>query len=121
MRAADDHRARAARERHVRCRVEGAQRDPRTRQSRAVPRLNRRAHAANDGLPRLGHGALVDLGQVGREQREAVRRVAEEIAVEENGSDVVSDVVAHAGAREQGVRERREIVGAIAGGLAWHG
>ena len=37
----------------------------------------------------------------GGEQREAVRGVAEQVAVDEDRRDVARDVVAHAGAREQ--------------------
>ena len=46
----------------------------------AVPRLRRRARVDDRRLARLRHRALLDLGEIGREQREAVRRVAEEIA-----------------------------------------
>jgi NTP pyrophosphatase (non-canonical NTP hydrolase) len=43
-----------------------------------------------------------------RGEREAVRRVAEQVAVDEHLGDVARDVVAHARAHEQRVREAPE-------------
>ncbi len=59
-------------------------------------RLRRRARVDDHRLARLRHRALLDLGEVGGEQREAVRRVAEEVASDEHVGDVAGDVVAHA-------------------------
>ena len=50
------------------------------------------------GAPVFRHRALLDLAEVGREQRESVRRVAEQIAGDEHVGDVACDVGAHAGA-----------------------
>ena len=55
------------------------------------------------GLAGLRHRALLDLAEVGREQREAVRRVPEEVAGDQHVGDVARDVVAHADAAQERV------------------
>ena len=47
-------------------------------------------------------------------QREAVRRVPEQIALDQHVRDVARDVVAHAGAHEERAREYRERPRAVA-------
>ena len=80
----------------------------------AIPGLHGRPRVDDARLARLRHRALLDLAQVRREQREAVRGVAEEVAVDEDRRDVTRDVVAHAGAREQSGRVCNEIGGGMA-------
>ena len=73
---------------HRRGGVERAQRQPRPRQPAAVPRLHGGARVDDLRLAGLRHRALLDLGEVRREQRQAVRRVAEQVAVDQHGGDV---------------------------------
>ena len=76
----------------------------------AIPRLRRGARVHYRRLARFGHRSAFDFLEVGPEQREAVRGVAEEIAGDENIRDVPRDVGAHAGAFEERVGEGDEAV-----------
>ena len=58
------------------------------------------------GLAVLRHRALRELVEVRRGEREAVRRVAEQVAVDEHVGDVARHVVAHAGAHERSCAKR---------------
>ena len=114
MRAADDHRARAVLARERRCRIEGAAREPRSRQAIAVPELSRRARFQQRRLARCAHAAFGDLVEIRREQREAVRGVAHQVGVDEQFGDRARDVVAHARFRKQGCGQQHERCGVVA-------
>ena len=103
MRAADDDRCR--------CRAPPPS-SPRASSARSVshgpgrrlpvPRLRRRARIDDRRLARSSPCGRFSISvEIRREQREAVRRVAEEIAGDEHVGDVARDVGAHAGALRQ--------------------
>ena len=66
------------------------------------------------GAPLLVMLAVGDLVQVRRQQREPVRRVSEQVAVDEDRRDVGGDVVANAGTLEQRLRKTAQCLGAVA-------
>ncbi len=107
MRAADDDGAGAALARHRRGALERRAASATGRAGARRPRFPRGAAPDDLRLARFRHRALVDLGEIRREQREAVRRVAEQVGVEQDVGDVARDVGAHAGAIEQCCARKR--------------
>ncbi len=108
MRAAHDDGAGAACLGHRDGGVERAQREPRAGKAAAVPGLRRGAGAHDHGLARFRHFALLDFGEIWRQQREAVRRMSEKVAGDEDVGDVGGDVGANAGAHDEAAREGRQ-------------
>ena len=114
MRTANDHRPGAAGSRHLGGAIERTQCKPRPGQALAVPHLRGCAAAAHARLARRRHPAIDDLVEIGRKQRQPVRRVSEQVAVEQHIGDVPRDVVAHASVLEEVARENTQLIGAIA-------
>src|SRR5207253_2590072 len=82
---------------------------------RATPLIRPRAartSAAHGGAV-AAHGSALDLRKVRGQQRKTVRRVAEQIAVDENRRNVLRDIVADAGSREQHEREVDQRFGGV--------
>ena len=108
VRAADGDRAGAAFIGHRAGGVERAQREPGSGQAVAFPQLRRRAAIHHRRRTIFAHRPAFQFGEIGGEQREPVRRVAHEIAGDQNFGDVASDVGSHSGGAEQGRREEIE-------------
>ena len=83
-------------------------------QAAPVPGLRGGPLADDLRLAGLGHGPLLDFREVGPEQREPVRAVPEQIAVDEDDGNVARDVVSHACTREERVRKSNECIGSVA-------
>ena len=109
VRAADHDRSRTLRRRHRLRGVDCTQREPRARQPLPVPGLRGLRCVDRDRLAGLAHPIVCDLVEVAGQQREAVRRVAHQVAVEQDRGGIARDVAAHTRGEQQriGVRAKR--------------
>ena len=114
VRTPDDYGAGAARRGHCHGALECAQREPRSGQSFAVPIFGGSAAIEHVGCARLGHATVGQFVEVGREQRQAMRRVPEQVRIEQHRRNVDCDVGARTRAFEQRPRELSKRFGAVA-------
>ena len=120
MRALDDHRTGAAGARHGDGGVERAQRQPRSRQPLSVPRLRGGARVDDHRVAVAAHRSLFDFAEVAGQQREAMGRVTEQVAIDQDRSDVCGNVAAHAECLHQGTGEGGERGSVVTGGSGGH-
>jgi hypothetical protein len=112
VRAPDGNAAGAALPRHASGRVERAPGEPRSGQAIAVPDLRGGPAGDHRGLTGLRHSVVRQLVEIQREQRETVRRVAEQVTVEQHVGDIARDV----GARpplDQRLGELAQLLGPV--------
>ncbi len=114
MRTADDDGAGTALARHDRRRGERAQGEPRPGQPVAIPGLRGEPTHQHRRLTGSGHPVVSELVEVRREQRETVRRMTEQVAVEQYAGDVRGDVAREARALQQRAREDAQVLGRVA-------
>ena len=117
MRASNHDGAGTAHARHRRRTVERAQRQPRTGKSLAIPHFRGPVPTSHLRLAVLGHPSFDELLEIRREQRQAMRRVSEEIGIQQHLGDISGDVGAQSRVRCQFECEVAEIVDPVTGHL----
>ena len=116
MRASDHDGARAVHPGHRERGIERATYEPGARQPLPVPRLRDGCRVDDCRCARLRHSPLRELVEIIGEQRQTVRRVSHQVAVDQHGADIGGDVVAHADPHQQLDRVRAERRGIVARG-----
>ena len=91
-------------------------REPGARQPLPVPCLRDGCRVDDCRRARLRHSPLRELVEIVGEQRQTVRRVSHQVAVDQHGADIGGDVVAHADPQQQLDRVRAERRGVVARG-----
>ena len=114
MRMLDHHSPRAVLARHRGGTLYGTLGQPQAGQALPVPQLGDRSLVLDHRLARSAHAAVGQRFQVPRQQRHAVRAVAEQVALHQQPRGAIRDVITHAGGAVQRGAKGNEIAGAVA-------